>query len=522
MASATLYVDVECYSPLLDPDGLIINDPDGDPIEVLSGWVDITSDIRITMPVSYSTGNPNNDIEARVADEGVLRLAFDNSIGNSQGVAGLYSPDHVNADECFVQNQPIRIRLVSNAITYYQWRGSISTIEPSAGSMGERITYVEALDFMQYFYNTDFTNVNIQTDKRDDELLTTLLAQLPRQPEAIDFDTGNDQYTYAFHDETKGTSHIITVIQKMMMSGLGKMFVRGGTTYSETLTYINRQNILNPGTPVAALDNTMSGLSVIRDDSSLIKKVSVVTYPAQIDATDVVLWQLNTPLKVDPGTSKTFTMTLRDPNGRATKVAALSLVTPVADTDYKFSSVSGSGNNLNANISFSYSDGTNSFDVTVTNNASVVGYLWYFFPRGKGIYLYEPVPTSKLTGQAFGKTLNVNMPYQEDEVVGTSIASLYSDWYSVPRSNITSCKIIGNKSDALMEAALVVQPGDYVTIKEDQTGIDTGFIVNGIDKELIPISDGVLVNAIWYLTQAQIVTGFILDTSILDTDLLGV
>jgi hypothetical protein len=308
----------------------------------------------------------------------------------------------------------------------------------------------------------------------------------------------------------------------MMMSGMGKLFVRGGTTYSETLTYINRQNIFDPGSAVAALDNNMVGLQLIRDESSVVKKVSVTTYPVQIDSTDVILWQLNTPLQVDPGIPKTFTMSLRDPDGRATKVAALSLVDPVADTDYKFSSVSGSGNDLNADLDFSYSDGTNSIDVTVTNNSTKVGYLWYFFPRGKGVYLYEPVPTSKLTGQSFGKTLSIDMPYQDDEVVGTSIASLYSGWFSVAKSNITSCKIIGNKSDELMTAALTVQPGDYVTIKETQTGIDTGFIVNGIDKELIPLSSGVMVNATWYLCQAQIVTGFILDTSILDTDLLGV
>jgi len=521
MASATLYIDVECYGPLFCPDGLVINDPDSDPIEIL-GWTDITSDIRTSIPVTYSHGNPNNDIEARVADEGVLRLAFDNSEGNSAGLAGLYSPDHTNADECFVQNQPIRIRIIYNTVTFYEWRGSISSITPSPDSYGERITWVEAKDFMRYFYETDFTNVNIQIDKRDDELLTTLIAQLPRQPEALDLDTGNDQYSYSFHDEINGTSHIITVIQKMMMSGLGKFFVRGGTTYSETLTYINRQNILAPGTPVAALDNNMVGLELVRDESSLVSKVKVTTYPVQIDSADVILWQLNNPIQIDPGTPKIITMTLRDPNGRATNIAALSLVAPVADTDYKFSSVSGSGNDLNADLDFSYSDGTYSIDVTLTNNSTKVGYLWYFFPRGKGVYLYEPVPTSKFTGQAFGKTLSIDMPYQDDEIVGTSIASLYSGWFSVARSNITSCKIIGNKSDALMTAALTVQPGDYVTIKEDQTGIDTGFIVNGIDKELIPIGDGVLVNATWYLTQAQIVTGFILDTSVLDTDLLGV
>lgn len=522
MTAAVLYVDIECYSPLLDPDGLTISDPDGSLIEVLSGWVDVTDDIRTSVPITYSHGNSYNDIEARTADEGVLRIAFDNSTGNSEGLAGLYSPDNANADICFVQNEPIRIRIVYNSITYYEWRGTISTIEPSAGIYGERITIVEAIDFMRYFYETDFVNVNIQTNKRDDELLTTLLAQLPYQPENTDFDTGNDQYSYAFHDEIEGTSHIISVIQKLMMSGLGKVFVRGGTTYAETLTYINRQNILNPGSPVAALDNNMSGLSLIRDESSLIKKINVASYPVQIDTSNVILWQLNTELTIGPGVSKTFLMSLRDPNGRATKVAALSLVVPVADTDYKFSSVSGSGNDLNASLSISYSDGTSNIYVTVTNNAAVTGYLWYFYPRGKGIYLYESTTISKLTGQQFGKTLTIDMIYQEDANVAQDISTIMADWYSVPRSNISACEIIGNRSDDLMAAALTVQPGDYVTIKEDQTGIDTGFIVNGVEKELTPLSSGVLVKAKWYLCQAQIVTGFILDVDLLDVGVLGV
>jgi hypothetical protein len=146
MASATLYVDVECYSPLLCPDGLIINDPDGDPINVLAGWVDATEDIRTIPSITYSRGNPNNDVEARVADEGVLTLGFDNSIGNSAGLAGYYSPDHANCRDCFGQNMPIRIRYVYDSVTYYDWQGTIATIQPSAGEKGERITIVEAVD----------------------------------------------------------------------------------------------------------------------------------------------------------------------------------------------------------------------------------------------------------------------------------------------------------------------------------------------------------------------------------------
>ena len=129
MADVSVYVDIECYSPLLCPDGLVINDPDSDPINVLSGWVDVTSDIRLLPSISYSRGNPNNDVESRVADEGVLTIAFDNSISNSAGLAGYYSPDNANCRDCFAQNEPIRIRYNYSGTDYYDWRGTISTIQ---------------------------------------------------------------------------------------------------------------------------------------------------------------------------------------------------------------------------------------------------------------------------------------------------------------------------------------------------------------------------------------------------------
>lgn len=519
MVDFDLYVDIECYSPLLCPDGLIINDPDDDPINVLGGWVDATEDIRTIPSITYSRGNPNNDIEARVADEGVLTLGFDNSIGNSAGLAGYYSPDRANCRDCFGQNMPIRIRYVYDSVTYYDWQGTIATIQPSAGEKGERITIVEAVDYMRYFYDTDFEGVSVQLNKRDDELITTLLTLLPVQPEATDFDTGNDQYTYAYHDDIDGASSVVSVLQKMMMSGLGKFFVVGGTSTAETLKYINRQNILDPGSAVAALDNNMVGLDVIRDGSSLIKKINITSFPVEIDSTDVVLWQLNSEITLTPGVPKTFKMYLRDPNGRATKVSALSLVDPVADTDFKFSSVSGSGNDLNADLDIVYSDGTSSIDVTVTNNAAVPGYLWFFKPRGKGIYLYEPTTISESTGQTYGETLNITMYYQEDVNVARDIATIMATWYADAKSNITAVKFIANSSDALMEAAMVVQPGDYVTIKENQTGINTGFIVNGVSTE---IASGNILYKTWYLCQAQIVQGFILDVDLLDVGVLGV
>ena len=516
-----LELQMDVCSDLLDPDGYVVNDPDGEAIQVLGGWVNVLGDTRGSVPIEFSRGNQGNDIVDRVGDEGVLTCGMDNSEHNSAGLAGYYSPDHINLRATFGQDVATRLKITYDGTDYYDWQGKVNSILPLSGIAGERVSYVTCLDYMHELYKADFQDIAVQTNKRDDELLALITAKAEVEPEETDYDTGGYEYPYAFHDQKLGTSKLINAVQRLMMSGLGKVFVRGSTTSGEVLTYINLSNIINASTPVAALYDNMTGLDVVRDDTNKIKSVYVTTHPVEVDGSPVVLWQLNSEISIAAGESKTFLMSLRDPNGRATHVSALSLEDPVADTDYKFSSVSGSGNDLNGSVSFEFSEGTYSYEVTVTNNAAVTGYLWFFKPRGTGVYLYEPTTTKEETGQGSGKSLTVDMFYQDDPNVGTDVTAIVKNWYEENNSNVRTARFIANTSEELMLAALTVQCGDYVTIYETLTGINSGFVVNGTKKKIV---NGNFLYVEWTLCNAQTISNmFVLDVDALDSSgILGV
>ncbi len=213
-------------------------------------------------------------------------------------------------------------------------------------------------------------------------------------------------------------------------------------------------------------------------------------------------------------------MRLRDPSGRATRSASYSTVPPAATTDYKFSSTDGSGIDKNADLTISYAVGADTVDVTVTNTSGVTGYLWFFQPRGKLVYLYEPVSVFGYTGQDRGQNLEINMWYQDDVFVAQDIVTVVSSWYAVPISNISSVSFYASANDTLMLAALEVQPGDLVLIKEIQTGVNATFFVNGKKTEIT--AGGRIIKVTWALTPAnQLLDVFILDLGALDVDALG-
>lgn len=515
-ATPVISVQMEGHVGIQDPDGFVIQDPDGFDIEAMD-WADITSDVVRTVPLSFISGNQGHDITDRMSDVGTLSMALNNSDRNSAGLAGYYSPDSGNCRDNFKQDTPVRVVIVSDSVTYYPWRGYIVSISPAPGQRQSRLTMVTACDYFMYLQGDEkFEGVPVQVNKRDDELLPLITALAPFEPLNFDYDVGDDTYTYAFHDEQSGQSSLARICQKLVQSGLGKLYLRD----SETLRYISRTGALLAVDPVATLDNTMRELSIKRDESSRVKKIVVTAYPAQLDTSNVVIWQLNKSIELGASESATFIMRLRDPSGRATRSAASSTVVPVADTDFKFSSVDGSGNDKNGDITFEYGSGADAIEVTITNTSGVTGYLWFFQPRGKLIYLYEPLPVTALTGQERGTTRELNMWYQDDVFVAQDIATVLSAWYAVPISNINSVSFVANSSDELMLAALEVQLGDLVLIKEAQTGVDANFFVGGRKFEIT--NAGRSMRVTWALTPGnQLLDVFILDQSALDVDVLG-
>lgn len=485
------------YVRLTDEAGDYLVDEDGNYLSGL-GWQDVSADV-IAGSCAWKRGNSGRTIFDRVADIGTLSLVLNNSEFNSHALAGAYSPDNDNVVDGFGLDTVVRLTITENGTTHEEWQGKISSITPAFGNYGKQTTQIVCEDWMANAYRDRIRGITVQTNKRDDELLDILLALASSTPTSTDFSTGDDAYTYALHDENSLTSTLARVFQKIAMSGLGMIFLTG----YDTLVYRSRSELLLTGVPEATFSDDMLNMKVTRKKNQRVKDVFVTTYPVEVDASAVVLWAARKEVSLTAGESKTFDVSFRDPSGRNVRVSSTELTAPVANTDYKFSSTSGSGTDLNASLGITVALKSDIATITLTNNAGVTGYLWFHQQRGKGVYLYEPVTAYGETGQSDGETINVDMVYQDDQNVGMDIKDLITYWYLFDQSDVADITFIANYSQDFMDAAFL-PCGSLVSIQESQTGINGNYIVNGVQKKL---TSKYILQVTWNLIPANQITG---------------
>lgn len=490
----TLTVEMTAEAFLVDQDGNFLVDENGDNLTA-AGWQDVTADVMTSQAPTWTQGNNGNSLFDRVGNVGSFVFVLNNASSNSAGLVGYYSPDHNNRETFFGLDAKVRVTVSEGVNDHEEWYGKIVKIEPIPGQYGERKTQITCEDWMSFAYTDNIRGITVQLDKRDDEILETLIALASEAPLDTDFSTGDDTYSYALHDETSDTSSLARVFQKLAMSGMGRINLMNWGV----LTYRPRSGSLIETEPQAILTDSMLSMSASRNKANRVKNVTVSTFPVQRDTSPAVLWTAQRELSISAGDTKIFDVYLRDPSGRATRVAALSLETPIANTDYKFSSVSGSGSDLNANLGISYELKADIVTVSLTNNAGATGYLWVHQIQGTGLYLYEPVAATGDTGQPDGQNLVIDMVYQDDPSVGEDIAGLVTSWYAADQTDVDAVTFNANRDQDHMDAAFLV-PGDLVQINETQTGIGRNYFINGTSKTMTVYN---VLMVTWYLVQAN-------------------
>ena len=499
MAVYPTSVKVEMYLTvyLTDESGNYLIDNYGNYL-VADGWKDVSADV-IAPSCVWKRGNSGRTVFDRVSDIGTMTFVLNNSEFNSVSMAGYYSPDHSDIDSRFGLDTKVRLTIVENSVTHEEWQGTISRIAPAFGTYGKQTTAITCEDWMANAYRDKVRGITVQANKRDDEILTTLLTLASVQPLATSFSTGDDTYTYSLHDENSQRSTLARIFQKLAMSGFGRIYLTG----YETLQYITRSDLLVSGTPAATFNDNMQNLRVTRSKNQRVREINVTSFPVEIDSSAVVLWAARKELVIAAGATETFDISFRDPNGRTKRVAALSLETLTANTDYKFSSTTGTGTDLNASLGAVVTLKADVATVSLTNNAGVTGYLWFHQQRGTGVYLYEPVTKTGSTGQDDGETLNIDMVYQDDPAVADDIKNLMLSWFAVDQTDVESVSFVANYSQAFMDAAFLT-PGELVTITESQTGINNNYFINGTQKRWL---SPYVLEVTWALTPANQISG---------------
>lgn len=455
-----------------------------------STWVDISADVRSDPAPMFKRGLASDDPTSLVASVGIMKIFLDNSIGNSAAKSGYYSPGHANVMTGFSIGARVRLKTVYSSATRYQFHGRISDIEPVAGKYRSRRTQVTVTDYMEELSSRYLPLLSIQASKNGNQLVTTVINAMDIAPLATSFDTGLDTFTSAFYDLQGEKQTAISVLQKICQSDVSKFWIVGDATGGETLRLVNRQSDIGK-TSSLTLNDAMTEMEVSYRKGNIYNKVAAVARKPNPGTSPEVLYSLPTEKELRAGGTWEFTALFRDPDG-GVRVNGKDVVDPlVADTDYKFSSVSGSGNDMNSDLSVTLTIGSDRADVVIQNNhATRTGYLWLFAIRGTILRLRDPIEISTddaTSISAYGeRRLSFVTPYQNNDNTAADIANYFLSKWKDPRRIVDSVEFIGNKSSTLMTAAINLDLGDMITIVETQTGTNMDKIIIGLEKTITP------------------------------------
>ena len=326
--------------------------------------------------------------------------------------------------------------------------------------------------------------IPVQTSVTDDQIIQAIVDALDEAPNETDLDVGAYTYEYALTDVEDDKTKVLTVLQNVAQCGLGRIFITGGATSGEVLKYVDLYSLLSVVEPVAAFNNTFTATEASQRANTRLRSAIAIAYPMVKDSSPVVLYTLSSPITIAAGAAFEFIGYFRDPNASSSRtVAAVDVVAPVVNTDYKFSSVSGSGNDLNADFVVSaWEVGSRSFRIAGTNTSGSTGYLWQFQVRGEGLYPYDTISYPAVDTsirESEGAALTYELYYQSDYLIAKEVATSLLGWYSVEASNMPFIEFVPTASDADYQKMLDCKPGEVISVTESVTGISYGFLIVG-------------------------------------------
>jgi hypothetical protein len=492
-----------------------------------STWTEFTSYVYYNDRFSVSSfrGMLSNQVGDNLASTGYVNLTVNNEDGR-------FDPDSTTALSGWGKGTVIEMRVLYTERTFKRFRGHIDTIKPNDVSVGNHSCSVTILDFMDYIYNMPFTAPLIQLNKTGDVAVNALIADMPIQPQATSIQTGS--YTYpAIFDTTSTTAKMSTELQKIVDSEGSYFYIRCDPTYGETLVF---ENALARNGLVAAksLPETLTDSKYLidhagrylidhlgrklkaneacncvlgdvinsqdRNNGTVINKATIRAFPKKTDASNKVLYRLDSPMLLGSGETKTFNGRYTNPTETTSAQvnavqSSMSVTTKTMNT-----LIDGTGTDLSASLTATAVFYSSYPEWTVTNASGYAGYITVLTASGYGVYQDNPIEFSveDTTSQnSYGvNEYRIDQQYQRDIAPGAQLVAGILDENKQPSTKWDRVTFQADRSDELMIAFLNVDIGDMIQITNAALNTDSYFFVQGID---FTIEVGELITFSWIL-----------------------
>lgn len=496
-------------------------------------------DVWVTIPdvlgapgVRLRYGMGGVSMTDRVASTGTLEFTVDNSEGNSEGLVGYYTPGHANAWQYFEIGAEIRVKVVYGATTYYKWRGRIDSLDivPGERRPGGKRVVVSCVDWMDQAARATVRGIEVLTDQRGDQIFSRIVDEMVVQPTAQVIGYSVDNYPYALDNTRDEDVAVMSEFQKLAMSGLDYIYVKGDALTGGVLRYESRMTRGTSTVSTFTLDkNNLIGMENSYSRDNVLNNIQVQIFPRRVDgaATTVLFTLENTPL-IPRNTSLVLTGTYRDPeSGKFARIGGESMIQPVATTDYQLSTLEEGGTgDLTGQLTVTAVYAGNSAEFTITNAGPSDGYLTLLQCRGKGIYYFQSVLfiAEDAASQALygDHVLRLDMPYQSSVLIGQDAAQFALGLNKDAAMRVERAQFLAQDSDANMTAAILREISDRITLDETVSGQNNDYFINAVEWE---INGNGMIRCSWTLTPADATNYWILDqdgfTELDETTILG-
>jgi len=443
--------------------------------------------------ISVTQGITGSGLLDRTASTGTMKFRLRN-------VNNVYTPTHVNCMTGFQIGARIWVSLGGAGGVYYRFRGQISSIDLVSSGGLSTFTDVTVVDYMDKLATHELQLPAFAQNKKMEEVAALIVANMPVAPDTTDYGTGQDTFATVF-DTTRSTTRALTELAKVTQSELGMTWVTTSSTVGHVLHTRGRNGFQAVASSATFTDADIVGAE-IEYGADYYNEVVTETYPRRVDASATsVLFSLDRPVTVGAGATVNISGSYSDPDQKAVEVSGIDMVTPVATTDYLMNTAEdGSGTNITANLTVTATYGANGVDYALANSYGSTGYVTKLQARGKGVYTFSPVTYSAeySTGiTAHGRrTLRIDMPYQDNPLVGVDFAQTILDAVKSAGLRVTSITYEANKSAALASAFVALNIGDRITLQLSDYSISMDAFITRVD---INVSEGGLITCTYGL-----------------------
>ena len=470
-----------------------------------------------------------------------LKLALDNHDKR-------FSPEYTSSPlyDVLMPQRSIRVQADDGSTVHTLWTGWIETFMPTPNRFGERRTMVKAVGAERLFSNVD-TDIELQENKRTDELAARLLDEVPIPPPLVETTVFLDSFTldqsvlvgttieqadgsnwqegkttlaYAADnwvsrdrssDGARDQFNVYRAIKDVAAAERGRFFFnREGQA-----AFFNRHKFILDQAIDATFSNDMTELDyqfASLDDFA--NEVKVTCHPRDISEGDVILWQLvisdpvNDPIRLGRNDEREINISYTD------------------DSDNRI----GGKDVYIANLTFELSDDPTLFGVaSVRLDAKANGAtlklqsgsqtvkITSLEIRGKKITDFGQMEAKARDAESitsYGlRTMTLNLPSVDDFGMAQDIAD-----FEVLRRNTPSGKVksLTVRSHAVNGGQhhnhqLALTVGDVIQLSEAQTEHSQVYFIIGEGHKLTDA--GTLLETTWYLEAVPQANWAILSTS---------